>query len=109
VLKDGVAGIDLDLDPECSWKWKPRAESAPTQAQKTDKTKSQQKYGEAFYDSFVENCLGGYEDAAAKTIPLVGKRSCNMTMIDDPNTFWSSACYLKIKGTTTTTNSTAQK
>ena len=22
-----------------------------------------------------------------------------MTMVDDPNTFWSSACYLKIKGT----------
>ena len=62
VLKDGVAGIDLDLDPECSWKWKPRDERAPTAAQKIDKTKSQRKYGAAFYDSFVENCLGGYED-----------------------------------------------
>jgi hypothetical protein len=36
------------------------------------KSKKNKNEGEAFYDSFVENCLGGYEDEKEKNLPMVG-------------------------------------
>jgi len=60
-------------------------------------SKKNSKQGEAFYDSFVDKCLGGYVDWTKNFLPMVGVNNCNITMLDDLNTFWPDTCFQNIQ------------
>jgi hypothetical protein len=96
-MHDTYNGIKLDLESDCSWKWDPRTQTGPEKKQKMTNSQNK-KEGNAFYNSFVDNCLGGYTDS--NDLPMVGFNNCNITMLDDEddkNSYWPEKCYQNIQ------------